>query len=421
MPKHRIVCLLSLTIALCGMFFCSSFDDTTDLGNNIINATYPGKMDILKHFREYEMDTGSLMSSFSVPAEEDTGFGVHGSMTSHIVVGTQGNESAYGFVLFRTDTSTAVTKRAYSTIDTVISVAILFARDSLKSGGRIAVLPSRNHPSASDTGGAGFDTLTFTHDTAHVNVRDTAVLTGAQLKDSIVFACTTANQTVAKSLPLDFGFILKNLDPAGRIFINGIPTLEIIYKNKNDTTTRKIDVGAHETFYYTFETDNAASQGMPVLSYASTRTAVFKYDMTKLWRKADSALTDTMRAEVVSAAFTIKNPDKAIDTFGVRLLVWHELLHDGLKLDTLFADKGHSDSIPSYSVGATIPGTAITQVDVRAALRAYEQGIPAKRGARPPALYLYIRYSEDAAQVWKKSDAWTVGNAPLLNAVIAVP
>ena len=408
-----------IVLAMAAILSCSKTSETTSLGNDIIDDTYPNKMDMRKHFREYAMDTGALETSFSLPAPGDTGFGVHAALSNHIVVGGQGNERAYGFVQFRTDTSSAITKRTYSTIDTVLSVSIIFARDSVKPGGKISVLSSLQHPVSSDTGGSGFDTLTFDHDTAHANVRDTAVLAIAQLKDSIVKACTTTNQTTARSLPLNFGFILKNLDPSGLVFINGIPSLVVYYKNKGDTTTHTITTAADSSFYYAFETDNAASRGQPVLSYASKRTAVFKYDMKSLWQTASAGLADTMRAEVVSAAFSMKNPDNATDTLHTRVVLWHELVNDGTKLDSLF--NGIYDSVVSSATSVVLTGTTPVQADVRMALRAYEQGIPAKRTVRPSALYLYVRLNEDALQNWKKSNSWTTSNAPLLSAVITVP
>ena len=430
MQKHLFLRYAGLLLSTGGMLFCSKIGDTTSLGSDVINDGSPDKTLINKHFREYSMDSTALGSGpsipLSVPAVGDTGFGAHSVLsngvvvTNNIFVGSQGNEQAFGFVQFMTDTSDSVLKRNISGVDSVLSVDIIFYRDSAAQACHVVVASSQKHPDWSGTDGTPLPgTMTFPPDTAHINVPDTIKLSDGQLKNDIFAACTTSSKAIARSLPASFGFILRNVDNSGLVRINGSsPAIVARYKKASDTTVYQIVRLAHDSYYYAFETDHDVSQAQRSLSYASKRTAVFQYDMKKLWQTASAGLVDTLRAEVVSAAFSTKGPDIAGDTLSVRFLLWHELVHDGARLDSLFSGDTVASIVPNTYAATLTGGATPVHVDMLQSLRGYEQGsssIP----CRPATLYLYVRYNDNSKPNWDPSRIWN--NVPLLSAIVTVP
>jgi len=141
-----------------------------------------------------------------------------------------------------------------------------------------------------------------------------------------------------------------------------------------------------------------------MLSYASKRTAVFRYNADSLWSMI-GAMNNQQHAQILSAVFALKGPATG-DTLNVRYLLDSTLVRNGYVLDSLFA------VAPAKQSAAAIRDTSRVLANVLSSLQNYTQN------GRPSVLYLYVRFAEDSNQKWKKT-VWQ--SAPLLSAIIAVP
>jgi len=141
-----------------------------------------------------------------------------------------------------------------------------------------------------------------------------------------------------------------------------------------------------------------------MLSYASKRTAVFRYNADSLWSTIGT-MDNQQNAQIVSAVFALKGP-AAGDTLNVRYLLDSTLVRNGYALDSLLA------VAPAKQSAATVPNTSRVLANVLTSLQNFT------RNGRPRALYLYVRFAEDSNQKWKKTVRL---NVPLLSVMIAVP
>jgi hypothetical protein len=415
MHKQTLLRYLALLLSTGGALFCSKIGDSTDLGSNILNDISPDKTSIGKHFRAYAMDTSGLEKRSSLPAAGDTGFGLHGAYLSSMVMGIQADDTAVGYVEFAIQPDT--TKYPlFSAKDTLIAMKLRFTRDTGNSRHPISVWHSKDrsialNPSQPNDSLLGSIAFPASGDT----LNDTITIVDSALTHAIFSACTTKCISADCQNAAKFGFILKNND-AGLAYLKGDAQILVTYWH-NDSAS---EVNGY-TSYGSYKVRDANSGDSAMLSYGPKRTAAFQYNINKLWHTADSGLApaDSIRPEVVSASFSLKNPDSAGDSLNVSAVLWHELVHNGIELDSLF--NGHFNGIPSYPVTALLTGTAPVAVDVRSSMREYEQGVPSQKPARASTLYLYVRFVENTNQTWKVSNSWTKSNAPLLSAIVTVP
>jgi hypothetical protein len=405
--------LLTVPAFLCCMLVCSGFDDATDLGAGVIEEIYPGLVTIDNHLFRF-MDSSLCDSSFSLPDQSDTGFGVHkieNEKIGYIVAGKHGEERAAGYVQLTCEPDTS-SVRSFSPNDTLRKITIRFFRDITIDTNtlpcRIAVWSSafRSHalnpaPASGDT---VRDTMLFVKAPQDSNntswipdsielvpgpANDTAPL---PLAHKIFKACTTSTKD---SSAKTFGFIVTNLD-SGLIRLYGTANLTVEFTHDSDTT-RCRNYDSCIAYYLATDGNSPSLQIIPKLSYASKRTAVFRYNAAPLW-----AAIDTERAQIVSAVFQLAGPD-AGDTADIRYLLLDSLFRNGADVDTLF----------TAASSIIVPGTARVLADVLSPLQNHSRSVP-----RPAALYLYLRYAEDVTQTWRQT-VWS--STPLLTATIAVP
>jgi hypothetical protein len=405
MHKSQRRCLLIVPVLMCSLLSCSGLDDSTDLGAGVIEDVYPGRVTIEKHIREYRMDSSSCDTGFSLPGPGDTAFGIHWVTDSNLVIGTQGNERAAAFVQFTPDTAS---HKLYSANDTLRSIVIRFFCDSNSAPRNVMVWRSidRLHalnPNAVN-GDRILDTMGFTGDSVAA-VPDSVVLGPGVLADTIFAACTTSvHDSATLALRPVIGFILTTLNASDTIMkFHGKPQISCTFKRGSTDTS--ITYGSSFILNYLATDGNPDSlQKIPVLSYATQRTAVFRYNADSLWSTI-GAMDNQHRAQIVSAVFALKGP-AAGDTLNVRYLLNSTLVRNGYALDSLFA------VAPAKQSAATVPNTSLVLANVLTSLQNFT------RNGRPGALYLYVRFAEDSNQKWKKTVRLSV---PLLSAMIAVP
>jgi hypothetical protein len=413
--------LLTLPAVFCLTLVCSNLEDSTDLGAGVIEDVYPDRVTIGKHLRQFSMDSSSCDSSFSLPGQNDTGFGVHPVTGSHMIIGTKsdssGNAHAAGYMRFVCPADTART-RTFALNDTLRKIIVRFYRDITVDTNtqpcRIAVWSSDTLLHAlkpnSALGDTIRDTLQFVKALQDSNNTSTIpdsieLLPGlandtGRLANKIFKACTTSS---INSSSLSFCFILSNLD-SGLIRFKGNADFTIKYTRGSDTSRSRTYGSAYNTSYYiATDGDPDSLQERPELRYVSKRTAVYRYDATALWDTVNN-MANTQHAQIISASFSLTGPS-AGDTLNLRYLL-HTLERNGDRLDSLFA------AAPANQSVITVADTSRVWANVRISL----QNLTLH--GRPPALYLYLRYNEDINQKWKQT-RWL--DVPLLTATIAVP
>ncbi|MCU0609296.1 MAG: hypothetical protein MUF22_05975 [Chitinispirillaceae bacterium] len=417
MRSGQYWCFSVLTLLSVLSLRCSQFDDSTSLGKSIVEGVdgNSDKLNVRKHFREYVMDSavGALFNTpgTSLPGADAAGFGRHSAGTSVMVIGTQGDETAAGFIDFVPNTDTAGTRRIPAT-DTLLSVKVRFFRDSTPVADRIALrtcdsIWDPNSPSAG-SGDSIIDTVVFP---AAKAAADTITLP-LWLADSIFRACTSA---VPGTLRARVIFSLVRIDSgAGLIRVNGNTSVIVSTKRGSETKQVVYDRDAArnnlkasvDSYYLASDGNDPVFRTLPRISYASKRTAVFAYSLQGLWNTASAGVADAMREEIIAATFSLRG-HSAADTVKLSFLLLDHMVSDGATLDTLFSIKNVSDR------SVAIAGTAVAHLNVQPELSAFE-----KKTSRPLTAYLYLRMQEDDRQVWK-STVWQ--NVPLLKAVITVP
>ncbi|MBN2188280.1 MAG: hypothetical protein JW699_02410 [Chitinispirillaceae bacterium] len=393
--------LLTLPAVFCLTLVCSGLDDSTDLGAGVIEDVYPDQVTIGKHLRRF-MDSSLCDSSFSLPGQNDTGFGIHYSMTnSFLVVGDSAGDTAAGFVRFGPLPDTGST-RFYDSSDVLTQIVLRFSRYH-GDPAQIEIRHSQDSscPSKpSDTAGCPvIGTLNFTHiDSASDTISEISLSPDSALARPIFTACTTTSKDTAYLNHLSvFGFISVSLDHGIKTRLKYFPQMVVNFRRKLPDTTRDTGLTCSYYAYHHWYVAVDSIRSGPAMSYAPKRTAVFRYTTASLW-----AAIDTERAQVVSAVFQLQGPDSA-DTADIQYFLLDSLYHNGTCLDSLFK------AAPAVSV----PGTARLLANVLSTLQDYSRSSP-----RPPVLYLYLRYAEDVRQTWRQA-VWN--SAPLLTAIIAVP
>lgn len=397
-------CLLTIPVLLCSILSCSGPDDSTGLGAGIIEEVYPGRVTIDKHIREYSMNSTSCDSSFSIPGPGDTAFGIHPASDSNLVIGAQGNERAAAYVRFvpRPDTASL---RIYSINDSPTSIVVRFFCDSAAAPRNVVVEFSTDSSFEKNPGAANRDTLLgtmrFIKDT-NATVTDSVVITG-RFKDSIFASCTTTIKDSSKlaQRPV-IGFILMTQNASDPVLqFDRKPSVSVKF-TRDSADTFITYFSNFKSFYLTDDGNPDSLQRIPALSYASKRTAVFRYSADSLWSTI-TAMDNQEHAQILSAVFKLKGYG---DTLNLRYLLLDKLERNGARLDSAFAAASAKQSAVS------ITDTSRVLANVLTSLQNFTLN------GRPPALYLYLRFGEDLNQKWKQT-VWQ--GMPLLSAMIAVP
>jgi len=337
---------------------------------------------------------------------------------SKMVIGTDSGEYSAGFVQFPCFPDTG-SRRYNPATDTLRSIVLRFWNDTALTAFSLQVWRSDHISHAlapsSSAGDYLLDSLQIAmKDT--VNAPDSVVLLPGSglsgvLAETIFQACTTSSRPQAGQLHIQdtFGFIIANPNPSsGIVRMFGNPQLAVKFKRGNDTT--KVIYYSSVPYYVAAEQNPGTLT--PRLSYASKKTLVFAYDATRLWDSLTifpqgSGFTTS---QIISAFDSLHRPG-AVDSISLRYLLWDTLTHNGIRLDSLFA---HPKSSPGV---VTLYGNDTEQANMAQSLQIInvienQRGL----GPRPQKLYLYLRLSEDADQIWRKS---SYSSLPLLNVTAA--
>lgn len=367
---------------------CANLDDTTGLGGGVINNVDSNKVNLPAHFLKFNLDSTAVQNRFSVPGPGDSGFGRHLVTGGTMVLGTSQGERAAGFVTFGCPPDTAKT-RFFSNGDSLVSVAVRFSRDTTASRDPCMVAAARSMDDALNPGPTYLPL-----DTLRESGVDTVAIERTALRDSIFRACTSTVKDSGGRMANLFSFSIIDIGTSESLVrLAGNPLL--IVTVKRDTSRVSKSYAAQSAWYIVKENspDSLQKLAAPVSSYASKRTAVFKYDLTRLWR-AVGPLSDN--SVFVSAGFWV--PNLSGDSVKASWAVRPDSIHDGAALDSMF------DAIVPVVIKDTHNGYRTLQ-DI---VQAYANN------GRPPSVYLFLRLESDAER-WKRV-AWTT--APLFTAVV---
>lgn len=413
----RCIALAAL-FAAGSLLFCS-FDDATSLGGDIINTVETDKVNMGKHYREQLLDSSGLVQKYSISGN---GGIVHTVTSSLMIVGERDGESSFGFVRFfcPPDTDTTNHKRiSFRPTDSLLSVKLVFSRiDSGQAGDlnlyynmddaidttKVSTPDTTTMPYAGTISFAGIDSVLDT-----VEIADTAI------KTAIFKACTTTAKSAFPGAYFCFDIVRRQNDSLIRLYGS---TPKLLVSVDRDTLPEKIDSVVNslsvEKALYVVKEDtliSEARQNQPVSSYASYRTAVFKFDPSSLWAAMkDTATRATNR--LISAGFMIRHPGNDTNALYVKYAVSTTPLQGGYEADTLF---------DSSSVLMFLPRDTITFANVRETLQRY-----ARQNPRPVSLFLYLRlsFNTSAALSSEEYEQWrtvTWDVVPYLKTIIYLP
>ncbi|MBN2037808.1 MAG: hypothetical protein JW768_13795 [Chitinispirillaceae bacterium] len=394
--------------------FCSQIDDATNLGSEIINDIDPDKVRIDRHYREFLLDSTALEESYSVPQAGDEGFGVHGVVAGNVmVVGRKSNESAVGFVQFLCTTDSGGSGRLfYTDDDSLISVQLFFPRISKDTSAPdyiVKVCGVAGPRDVFDTACKPIDTLTF-DDSLLV---DTVTIPPGDLRDSIFQSCRSLDTKYDGDT---FSFTLVNIaqDTLYRFPLSaGIPGLKVTVFRSNEENKDSVFSKSYpftQAFYYVDEDERDSLQGQAVSSYASSRTAVYRYRAAALWNSINDTASGSIN-KLISAGFMIRHPKNDTHQLQVKYLVASEPLRDGVVIDSLFKSRFVSDINDSSALYA----------DVREELQRY-----ARMSAPPSSLYLHLRLdcNRSSALQAASKEQWQTAKwdaIPYLKSILFIP
>jgi hypothetical protein len=413
----RIVTRWIAGAALCAagtLLFCS-FDESTGLGNEIINDVNPDKVKIGRHYREFRMDSAQLQERYSVPRAGDSGFGVHMVTADVMVIGRKGDEESAGLVAFfcPSDTDTKRSgKKFFNSGDSLVSVRLLFARpsrDSALPSFKMKVFSAAN----ANTVFADADSSpSYTLSIADTSLIDSVELDSGPLRDSIFSSCRSLDTNYMNDT---FKFGLINISTDTLFGLNSASSfLKIAIRRhqeagKSDTVLSAVYKVNKACFVGREDAAIRLSrESQTVSSYAPSRTAVYAFNADSLWTAMDDVLPGSPN-RLISAGFVIRHPANDTNTLYVKHKITGVPLHDGAALDSIF----------TVRAGVTeLKRDTVYFADVRNDLQELSRKNP-----RPSTLYFYLRIHCDKS-VGEENGNWqttTWDAVPYLKAIIYQP
>jgi hypothetical protein len=385
--------------------FCSKLGESTNLGGSIIDSVDAGKTDIDKHFHGLMLDSSYFQERFSVPRPGDTGFGYHNVSSGNMFLGKANSEHSAGYIEVAFLRDSLASTRFFIGNDTLKSLKMIFACDSalqtqkfeLFSVGKkeMALTPDQSHM---------LDTISFKArgDTSQLDTIELFdALNTASFKhlfcDSIFKACSTSTtDTLKRRDTLRFAVVSQN---DGIVQLRGSCALLMSARRPGTDTTLRSKIFAASQAWYVVAEDNGIAESLkdkPVSSFASKRTAVYKYRVDSLWGSMGK------QGVLLSAGFLI--PNKTKDTLNVQCIVRPSVERDGTLLDSVFTKQS--------SIITIIDSTAAGFASVLGALQEMYND-----GSKPAYVYLYVRYTNNTS-VWKTV---TLNMKPSFKAMITNP
>lgn len=410
--------VISALFAAGSLLFCS-FDDSTNLGSDIIDTVEPDKANVGRHYREYVLDSTGLDQKYSVSRTDEI---IHTVTSSVMVLGKRDGESSFGLVRFicPPDTDTTNHKRvSFRPADSLLAVKLVFSR--IGNGQEAYLNLYYNIEDAVDTAKVSTpDTITMPFAgtisfAGKDSVLDTVEIVDSTIKTAIFKACTTTATSAFPGTRICFDIISQQDDRLIRLYGS---TPKLLVSVDKDTLPGKIDsvtkIYSVERALYVVKEDTLvfnARQSQPVSSYAPYRTAVFEFDPSALWKAMEDTVTRAAN-RLISAGFLIRHPGDDTNTLYVKYGVSTSPLLSGYEVDTMF---------DSSSVLISIPRDTVAFANVRETLQRY-----ARQNPRPVSLFLYLRlsFNTSAALSSEEYEQWrtvTWDVVPYLKTIIYLP
>ncbi len=358
------ICRL-FVVSLTGLwlFSCSSLDQYTGVGEDIIKDTDPSFMDFDNNFFAVALDSDYIDSAYSLPAQSRSGFGEH---PGKLAAGSDSTAEIYGYIHFKIGTAFTTN---FDTTDEFDSVVFVFDTlyDSLLPGNYTA-----------DT-----RLSLFSRDSATIDKLDPEEPTGTPLcilkqDSSSLLSGTVTNESFTESVfdqcraslrcYLDYdttnkeekerycdsilktNFYLALHASEGSLVrfkstADHYPAMVIHTHNfSKDDTVYNTDTLRGYPYYVASETESVREEKSlePLSSWLPGRTAVFKLNLKALWDTMQTTGFDAILSAAVVIKADLQSTDNNDTVPPFNYLLVSDTVKNIDKLDTLFARANRS-------------------------------------------------------------------------------
>lgn len=348
-----------------------------------------------------------VVSAFSIPDQNGSDFGIH---RSSISVGMKDNVTASGFVEYKANWDIInkfgieITDTAIFEIDS-ISLQVYTYKDTDENAGipiKLDLYSCINADSISRTPLAGQSPITslyLSKDSTHYygSYNDTTILDSIEnfissIKDQLINCPTDSCKNLLKTY---LRFYLFSDDSNSVAHLSTEPTMKFFARKGLDSI--RVSITPSYTNYVATDHNIDSISKIPVSSFATQRTAVFKLDISNLWKNLELFKS----FQILSAGFSITpNTYKNIyqdsnDDKSQKLNVLYHLS------DKLYDNNSefHGQTLRSVEKSVSVDSIgAPTDVFV---LRNLEDIFQELSSSRPSTVYLYLQLSSDEYK-WKE-------------------
>ncbi|HEX3019454.1 MAG TPA: hypothetical protein VHP36_04100 [Chitinispirillaceae bacterium] len=403
----------SILLPLLCLLFCSRFDESTGLGKDIIQDVDTSLTGVNKNFITVESSV-TVDSAFSIPDQNDSLFGIHASKgskgTKVLSVGTKDNVSASGFIEYKIDYSIlnqfgiTVSDTSNLIIDSLSLKLTVYSKQSIMPT-MLNVFACLNADSTSRTAASRLfqiATLKLAKDSSSYSgiSTDSILRTSARniistLKEKLK-ACNNDDKCKESIEPYYLRFYLYNADSCTLVHLSSSPTLGL-HARKGTTSITK-NIFPNYANYVAIGQNSDTLQKIPTSTFATLRTAVFKLDISNLWKTID-----TNNFQILSAGFSVtpkayKNIDKKDDSQREITVIYHlsDILFENNQKFLNQTLRAISKRISADSSTITPPDTFILS-NLGSILKQLSND-------RPSTVYLYLQLSSssDIDYYWKE-------------------
>lgn len=393
------------------LLFCSRFDDTTSLGKDIIQDIDPSLTDVNGNFKS--LDSMTVLSAFSIPDLKGSNNGIHRSTIS---VGTMDNVTASGFVEYTANADIldkfgiAVTDTSTFKIDSISMQVYTYklTDENIRIPEKLNLYLSINTDSVFRTPLSRqlqVSSLYLSKDSTHYygSSNDTIIRKSIEkfissIKTQLKICATDSCKNLLKNY---LRFYLYSADSGSSVaHLSTAPTIRFYSRNGLDNIM--VSITPSYTNYVAIDNETDSTSKNPVSTIATKRTAVFKMDMSNLWKTMESFKS----FRILSAGFTVtpKTYKNIFDSLNV-----HYHLSDTLYDNTSAFQKQILRGVKKM---VSIDSTGIPKE--RFVLRNLEDIFQKLSFSRPSTLYLYLQISSEKEYRWKE----VLWNNPEFNATL---
>jgi hypothetical protein len=330
-----------VTVTISFLFFtCSGLDTYTNAGSDIVKMYDSTLVKFESNFNPILFDTSIVTDVHSIPAKDaGSGFGYHGG---NLAAGTDGQFQLYGSTRFTVSRSFAANFDASRKFD-----SITFVYDTIGDSAHKCefdrsfevtlyktTLKKQYYLSTTDT--AGLSLCVLNNNVSDSSARFTGKLDDSLLQDSIFSVCRLLDSCLEDGdcdSTIDTSFYVALFNRNNNIIWFNYAPVMVIHSTDttNDTAIYYADTIVGSSLYMANESDSLKTvlEKLPVSTYLSRRTAVFKLDFSSFW----DSLEQSDFHEILSAAIVLETdticteyPDS---TSSIIPLFTNEIISDG--------------------------------------------------------------------------------------------